>query len=85
MLTKNPQNTLKKDATPFKVYTPFYKQQYQDVAYELYNYNTEEIDYIDCDDKKQASKILDVTLRTEKWHEKLLDKWAPGKLALRKN
>ena len=77
-LLKNPQNTLKKDATPFKVYTPFYKQQYQDVAYELYNYNTEDIDYIDCDDKKQISKILDVTLRTENWHEKLLGKWSPG-------
>ena len=77
-LLKNPQTTLKKDATPFKVYTPFYKQQYQDVAYELYNYNTEEIDYIDCDEKKQISKILDVTIRREKWHEKLLDKWSPG-------
>ena len=77
-LLKNPQNTLKKDATPFKVYTPFYKQQYQDMVYELYNYNTEEIDYIDCDDKKQISKILDVTLRTENWHEKLLGKWSPG-------
>jgi deoxyribodipyrimidine photo-lyase len=77
-LLKNPQNTLKKDVTPFKVYTPFYKQQYQDMAYELFNYNTEEIDYLDCDDKKQISKILDVAIRTEKWHEKLLDKWSPG-------
>ena len=77
-LLKNPQNTLKKDATPFKVYTPFYKQQYQGMTYELFNYNTEEIDYIDCDDKKQISKILDVAIRTEKWHEKLLDKWSPG-------
>ena len=77
-LLKNPQTTLKKDATPFKVYTPFYKQQYQGMTYELFNYNTEEIDYIDCDDKKQISKILDVAIRTEKWHEKLLNKWSPG-------
>ena len=77
-LLKNPQNTLKKDATPFKVYTPFYKQQYQGLAYELFNYNTEKIDYINCDHREQASKILDMTLRTEKWHEKLHDKWAPG-------
>ena len=48
------------------------------MAYELFDYNTEEIDYIDCDDKKQISKILDVAIRTEKWHEKLLDKWSPG-------
>ena len=40
-LLKNPQNTLKKDSTPFKVYTPFYKQQYQGMAYELFDYNTE--------------------------------------------
>jgi deoxyribodipyrimidine photo-lyase len=79
-LLKNPQTTLKKDATPFKVYTPFYKQQYQDMTYELFNYNTEEIDYIDCDDKKQISKILDVSLKTEKWHEKLQDKWSPGEV-----
>ncbi len=77
-LLKNPQNTLKKDATPFKVYTPFYKQQYQDMAYELFNYKTDEIDYVDCDNQEQASKILDLAIRTEKWHEKLHDKWAPG-------
>ena len=77
-LLKNPQTTLKKDATPFKVYTPFYKQQYQNMAYELFNYNTEKIDYIDCGHKEQHSKILDKVIKTEKWHEKLVDKWAPG-------
>jgi deoxyribodipyrimidine photo-lyase len=77
-LLKNPQNTLKKDATPFRVYTPFYKQQYQGMTYELYNYNTEKIDYIVCGHKEQYSKILDKVIKTEKWHEKLLDKWAPG-------
>ena len=77
-LLKNPQNTLKKDATPFRVYTPFYKQQYQDMAYELFDYNTDEIDYVDCNSKEQISKILDVAIKTEKWHEKLLDKWSPG-------
>jgi deoxyribodipyrimidine photo-lyase len=77
-LLKNPQTTLKKDATPFKVYTPFYKQQYQNMAYELFDYNTENIDYIDCVHKEQHSKILDKVIKTEKWHEKLCNKWAPG-------
>jgi len=77
-LLKNPQNTLKKDATPFKVYTPFYKQQYQGMTYELFDYNIEEIDYIDCVRKEQISKILDMATRTEKWHNKLLNNWAPG-------
>jgi deoxyribodipyrimidine photo-lyase len=77
-LLKNPQNTLKKDVTPFRVYTPFYKQQYQDMTYELFDYNTEEIDYVDCNDNEQISKILDVIIKTEKWHEKLLDQWSPG-------
>ena len=48
------------------------------MAYELFDYNTEEIDYVDCDDKEQISKILDVAIKTEKWHEKLLDQWSPG-------
>ena len=77
-LLKNPQNTLKKDATPFRVYTPFYKQQYQNMTYELFDYNTEEIDYVDCNDNEQISKILDVAIKAEKWHEKLLDQWSPG-------
>jgi len=77
-LLKNPQKTLKKDATPFKVYTPFYKQQYQGVAYELFDYNIEEIEYIDYDHKDQISKILDATTRTEKWYKKLLNNWVPG-------
>ena len=83
-LLKNPQNTLKKDATPFRVYTPFYKQQYQDMAYELFDYNTDEIDYVDYDDKEKISKILDMTIRTEKWHEKLRDKWSPGEAGAQK-
>ena len=83
-LLKNPQNTLKKDATPFRVFTPFYKQQYQDMAYELFDYNTEEIDYIDYDDKEQVSKILDIAISKEKWHEKLLDKWSPGEAGAQK-
>ena len=77
-LLKNPHNTLKKDATPFKVYTPFYKQQYQGMAYELFNYNTEEIDYINCDSKGQMTSVLDTAIKSEKWHQKLLDNWAPG-------
>jgi regulator of sigma D len=55
------------------------------MTYELYNYNTEKIDYIVCGHKEQYSKILDKVIKTEKWHEKLLDKWAPGKLVLKKN
>lgn len=83
-LLKNPQNTLKKDATPFKVYTPFYKQQYQDMTYELFNYNTEEIDFIDCKYNEQISKILDSTIKTEKWHQKLLSEWTPGEAGAQK-
>ena len=77
-LLKNPHTTLKKDATPFKVYTPFYKQQYQGLTYELFNYNTEEIDYIDHDFKGQMTSVLDTAIRPEKWHQKLLNNWAPG-------
>jgi len=77
-LLKNPQNTLKKDATPFKVYTPFYKQQYQGMTYELFDYNIEEIDYIDCVRKEQISEILEMATRTEKWHNKLINNWVPG-------
>ena len=82
-LLKNPKNVLKKDATPFKVYTPFYKQQYQGVAYKLFDYNAEEINYINYDRKEQISKILDKAIRTEKWHKKLHDNWAPGETGAR--
>ena len=32
-LLRDPSKTLKKDGTPFKVYTPFYKQKYSAVSY----------------------------------------------------
>tara|TARA_B100000035_G_scaffold271658_1_gene246610 strand:+ start:2002 stop:3405 length:1404 start_codon:yes stop_codon:yes gene_type:complete len=79
-LLKNPHNTLKKDATPFKVYTPFYKQQYQGMTYELFEYDTEEIDYIDCGSREQMKSVLETAIKSEKWHQKLLDNWVPGEV-----
>ena len=77
-LLRNPENTLKKDATPFKVYTPFYKQKYLDVTYETYDYDFSDIKYLDIRPEKENSAIIETYLSEEGWHDKLNKEWKPG-------
>ena len=74
-LLKNPETTLKKDGTPFKVYTPFYKQKYLDVTYQIHEYNFKKLQFID---NIKPSKNIDVILLEESWHSKFTDEWQPG-------
>ncbi len=83
-LLKNPQKILKKDGTPFKVYTPFYKQHYQGMTYELFHYDIDRLAYIKHLEKKSISEALDTIFSKERWHEKLFKHWAPGEAGAQK-
>ena len=74
-LLKNPETTLKKDGTPFKVYTPFYKQKYLDVKYQIHEYDFKKLQFID---NIKPSENIDTIFSKENWHNKFTDEWQPG-------
>ena len=63
--------TLKKDGTPFKVYTPFYKQKYSEFKYESHNYDI--ANCIICQQKKTKIANRSLTLPCQKKTASKLD------------
>ena len=82
-LLKDPKITLKKDDTPFKVYTPFYKQKYSDLKYESYDYDPKELRYVLTSNEKNNNSLIDKTFPDESWHTKLYESWKPGEQGAR--
>ena len=82
-LLRNPNQTLKKDGTPFKVYTPFYKQKYSDLKYESYDYDPKTLEYVQTSGKKDNNSLIDKTFPDESWHRKLDQSWKPGEQGAR--
>ena len=74
-LLKNPKITLKKDGTPFKVYTPFYKQKYSALKYESYDYDSKALKYVLTSNKKDNNSLIDKIFPDENWHRKLNEFW----------
>ena len=58
-LLRDPSKTLKKDGTPFKVYTPFYKQKYSECKYESHNYDIRKIQYLQTKENKDSKSVID--------------------------
>ena len=77
-LLRDPSKTLKKDGTPFKVYTPFYKQKYSEFKYESHNYDIRKLHYLQTKENKDSKSVIDATVPEENWHQKLDGIWEPG-------
>jgi len=82
-LLKDPKITLKKDDTPFRVYTPFYKQKYSDLKYESYDYDPKALRYVLTSNEKDNNSLIDKTFPDESWHRKLHESWKPGEQGAR--
>ena len=77
-LLRDPSKALKKDGTPFKVYTPFYKQKYSEFKYESHNYDIRKLHYLQTKENKDSKSVIDATVPEENWHQKLDGIWKPG-------
>ena len=77
-LLRDPSKTLKKDGTPFKVYTPFYKQKYSEFKYESYNYDIRKLQYMPTKENKDSKSVIEAAVPEENWHQKLDSIWEPG-------
>ena len=83
-LLLNPSSALKKDGTPYKVYTPFYRQLYQDLEFNSLRYNPVDIKYIKHNHVNDQSLIDKKLLSPYEWHRKFEKDWCPGELGAMK-
>ena len=77
-ILRDPSKTLKKDGTPIKLYTPFYKQKYSEFKYESHNYDIRKLHYLPTNENKDSKSVIDASVPEENWHQKLNDIWEPG-------
>ena len=53
-LILNPSETLKKDGTPYRVFTPFYKQNYFNINFPTNNLKAKDLEIIPLQQKKRT-------------------------------
>ncbi len=81
-LILNPTETLKKDGTPYKVFTPFYKQNYFNIQYTLKDLESDDLNISPCSSNlNYINKIKDVLIPSKsKWTKKFDSIWNQGEL-----
>ncbi len=78
-LLANPSEILKKDGTPFRVYTHFYKQKYQDLKFESLVYNNNQIQFLPINQSNSINSVESKMLeKNENWYKKFEKYWNPG-------
>ena len=72
-----PQLVQKKDGTPYKVFTPFFKKGCLENAIQP-ELPTGEPSNVTLSQKMNSAKELSSLFETQKWHKKFTDLWEPG-------
>ena len=80
----NPEDTLKKDGTPYRVFTPFYKNNYLGSSYKTLYVNISEITILENKEDKNIERLKDLLLPQNTWHEKFDRYWEPGEIGAQK-
>ncbi len=83
-LLMNPEDTLKKDGTPYRVFTPFYKNNYLGSSYKTLYVNISEITILENKEDKNIERLKDLLLPQNTWHEKFDRYWEPGEIGAQK-
>ena len=79
-LILNPSETLKKDGTPYRVFTPFYKQNYFNIKFPTNNLKTKDLKIISSSSKKTHIDSIKDFMITAKpnWTKKFDGIWEHG-------
>ena len=83
-LLKNPEDTLKKDGTPYRVFTPFYKNNYVGVSHSTSYVNASAINIMENKEDKHVEYLKDCLIPKQSWHEKFDRYWEPGETGAQK-
>ena len=83
-LLMNPEDTLKKDGTPYRVFTPFYKNNYIGVSHNTLHINTGDIVILENKEDKSVKYLKDRLIPRQGWHKKFDKYWEPGEIGAQK-
>ena len=83
-LLMNPEDTLKKDGAPYRVFTPFYKNNYVGSSHNTSYVNTSDIIVIENKEDKNIVYFKDQLMPQNTWHEKFDKYWEPGEIGAQK-
>lgn len=83
-LIMNPEDTLKKDGTPYRVFTPFYKHNYIGVSHKTTNVKTTDIAILENKEDNKIQNFVDQLIPSKHWHKKFDAYWEPGEAGARK-
>lgn len=79
-LLLEPENTVKPDGSPYKVFTAFYKKNYINLVHDAIEFKPKKISAWKPDDATSISDFDHQLLPTSNWHSKLISGWKPGEL-----
>ena len=83
-LIMNPEDTVKKDGTPYRVFTPFYKHNYIGVSHKTINIKTTDIAILENKEDNKIEHFKDHLIPSEHWHKKFDAYWEPGEAGAQK-
>ena len=83
-LLMNPEDTLKKDGTPYRVFTPFYKNNYLGLNHNAFSINTNDIIILENKEDKNIDLLKDHLIPEHTWYEKFDRYWEPGEIGAQK-
>ena len=83
-LIMNPEDTVKKDGTPYRVFTPFYKHNYIGVSHKTINIKTTDIAILKNKEDNKIEHFKDHLIPSEHWHKKFDAYWEPGEAGAQK-
>ena len=83
-LLMNPEDTLKNDGTPYRVFTPFYKNNYVGASHSTSNINISDIIILENKEDKNIEYFRDRLISRYSWHKKFDKCWEPGEIGAQK-
>ena len=83
-LIMNPEDTLKKDGTPYRVFTPFYKHNFIGVSHKTTNVKTTDIAILENKEDNKIENFVDQLIPSKHWHKKFDAYWEPGEAGAQK-
>ena len=73
-----PEQTLKKDGTPYRVFTPFYKNNYLDLSFPCSNVDIKKLSILSVKSNSKVENVRKNLMSESNWYKKFNRLWQPG-------
>ena len=83
-LMMDPEDTVKKDGTPYRVFTPFYKNNFIGASHTTSCINTTDIVILENKEEGEIESFKRRLIPRHSWHKKFDKYWEPGEIGAQK-